>query len=186
MTLNKKILGLIGTCAIGALALTSPACGGDSGNDGGTNDGGIGFTFVTGVYQPTGAVTVSSDECMNDPNRSTDPTSGKTYKINVSASGTVDFYGNPEGTPRGTPAQPSNGTGQLTGSTATLVRDNDIPASAASTCAFHLKVTQLLTVVGDNQISATYTSTETNHTASCAPVATDCTTKWTWSLDKIQ
>ena len=180
MKTQTWMVGVLGSCAVGAMLIVSPACGG-AGTD---TDGGTGFVLTTGIYKPTGAATSVVDGCSLNPNGAADPVSAKTYKINVTGT-TVDWYGNPDGLGRGTPSQPSNGTGTLSGQAAVLTRDNDVPASAAGECAYHLKVTNTLTVTGDNAFSSAYYTTETNHTGNCATGHTDgCVTTWNWSLAK--
>jgi hypothetical protein len=154
-----------------ALLLMGLGCGSDNG---GNADAGPQLT--TGIYTASDARNVV-DNCHQAPN----PLVGTQYLVVVDA-GFVQFYGTTTASPVGVPPQPAQGEGTLFQGQATLNRDNDTTI-AGTTCAFHLKVVNSISVTRDNAFTSAYERTETNHTGNCPPDhPDDCTTTFNWDL----
>ena len=160
------------TAGLGALvALIGQGCGSDNG---GSADAGPQLT--TGLYTATDARNVV-DLCHINPTG----LGGSKYLVVVDA-GFVQFYGTTTADPVGTPPQPAQGQGTLSEGQATLNRENDTTISG-TTCAFHLKIVNAITVTRDNAFTSHYQRTETNHQGNCpADHPDNCTTTFDWDL----
>jgi len=156
---------------VSLVALVGQGCGSD---DGGSADAGP--QLATGLYTASDARNIV-DNCHTNP---TD-LAGTQYLLVVDA-GFVQFYGTTTPDPVGTPPQPAQGQGTLSEGQAVLNRENDTTISG-TTCAFHLKVVNRITVTRDNAFTSAYERTETNHLGNCPSDHPDnCTTTFTWDL----
>jgi hypothetical protein len=121
------------------------------------------------------------DQCNQDPNNAQSPLQGSTFLIDVDG-GTVLFYGSEQGGLVGTPPQPAQGQGPVTGGQGVLTRDND---TSSAGCSYHLKVQNSILVTGPDQFTSAYERTETQHTGTCPPNRPDgCVTSFNWDLRK--
>lgn len=86
---------------------------------------------------------------------------------------------------KGTPAQPSLGSGPVAGGMATLVRDNRT-GDATAACVWSQKDTGQFTLIGDDMFTLTVTETQSMFTAGCTdvPAGGTCTSTWTWTMAK--
>ena len=195
--------GMAGACSGGGHGGFGGFGGGDGGSggvDGGSGDGGLGatdmavklFKLQSGDYKIT-AVRVGNDGCMVDPNNAMNPSVGRTLPLVNDGMGNIGL-----GAVTGTPPQPSNGAScpgspanaacatapnakPFNNNVGTLVRDNTVDDGAG--CVFHRHVENLVTVTADNQFTAAYTRSDTQHGGGCMTNA-DCTTTWSWDLSK--
>lgn len=168
-TTTTVVLGL--ALALGALV----GCGGESG---GSADGGA--TLTSGVYVASAARNLL-DQCNQDPNNAASPLQGSEFLLEVDG-GTVLFYGSASGGLVGTPPQPAQGQGTISGGAGVLTRDND---TSSAGCSYHLKVQNSILVTGPDQFTSAYERTETNHTGTCPPNRPDgCVTSFNWDLRK--
>ncbi len=165
---------MVGLC----LALLPGALTGCGDDIGGGPDGGA--TLTSGLYAASAARNLL-DQCNQDPNNASSPLQGSQFLVEVDG-GTVLFYGSPTGGLVGTPPQPAQGQGSLSGGQAVLTREND---TSSAGCNYHLKVQNSILVTGQDQFTSAYERTETNHTGTCPPNRPDgCVTSFNWDLRK--
>jgi hypothetical protein len=156
---------------IGFLVVLGQGCGSDNG---GSADAGP--QLATGIYTASDARNVV-DNCHTAPTG----LGGSQYLVVVDA-GFVQFYGTTTADPVGVPPQPAQGQGTLSEGQATLNRENDTTISG-TTCAFHLKIVNRITVTRTNAFTSNYERTETNHQGNCPTDHPDnCTTTFDWDL----
>lgn len=138
-----------------------------------------GYKLETGLYVASAATSLN-DGCQIDPNNASDPLAGDEFLV-TNTSGAVSL-GASDGGLTGTPPQPSQGQGTLSGNTATLIRDNKV---TSGTCTFRREVTNAITLTADNKFSSKFTRRDSEHATDggCVSV-TACTSTWDWSLTK--
>ena len=171
MTIRQAIgIALMGLGLAGGIG-----CGEDTGGA-----GDAGSQLTSGVYVASAARNLL-DQCNQDPNNAQSPLQGSTFLIEVDG-GTVLFYGSEAGGLVGTPPQPAQGQGTVTGGQGVLIRDND---TSSAGCSYHLKVQNSILVTGPDQFTSAYERTETQHTGTCPPNRPDgCVTSFNWDLRK--
>jgi len=162
--------------AVGILGLAGGVgCGDDTGGA-----GDAGAQLSSGVYVASAARNLL-DQCNQDPNNAQSPLQGSTFLIDVDG-GTVLFYGSDTAQLVGTPPQPAQGQGTITGGQGVLTREND---TSSAGCSYHLKVQNSILVTGPDQFTSAYERTETQHTGTCPPNRPDgCVTSFNWDLRK--
>src|SRR5689334_10048397 len=121
--------------AIGMAAVVLGLAGGIGCGDDTGGMGDAGSQLTSGVYVASAARNLL-DQCNQDPNNAQSPLQGSTFLIDVDG-GTVLFYGSETGGLVGTPPQPAQGQGTLTGGQGVLTREND---TSSAGCNYHLKV----------------------------------------------
>jgi hypothetical protein len=170
MTSTKNSV-LLGMTLLSLGVVVGTGCGSDNG---GTPDGGAQLT--TGIYTASNARNLL-DGCNVNPTG----LAGTQYLVVVDG-GVVQFYGTTTADPVGTPPQPAQGQGTLSGGQAVLTRDND---TTNASCDYHLRVVNSILVTGNDSFTSAYERTETNHSGTCPANRPDgCVTSFNWDLSR--
>jgi hypothetical protein len=86
------------------------------------------------------------------------------------------------GTPEGSPAMPTYGSGPVAGNTGVLTRENE--SGDATGCTWHQKDVATFTLYNHDKFALAVREDRSMFSAMCVPVPPDCTSSWTWGIEK--